>query len=222
MNNVAPYSLVTLAELHQVRLIRFSVDPDEVQEQLPAGLRAHSVNGRAQLSFLHVEFRRKQPLWLPQAGGKSERYAAFQLMVTNSANTNAGVHVLHTFTDKRLIQLTVTDWIDRKPRAAKFQALDTMLELRAGEHYLNYALDFGKMATNATTPLNAIGKAYTLCRRLVSGNLFQPDQWPLRQVDSYLFETNFFSSAALIGAFVVDAPLRYEWPLIQTTTRCAS
>jgi hypothetical protein len=37
------------------------------------------------------------------------------------------------------------------------------------------------------------------------------ERWPLRPVNCGSFRTNFFQTARLEGAFVVDEPIPYQW-----------
>ncbi|HLT75382.1 MAG TPA: DUF2071 domain-containing protein, partial [Ohtaekwangia sp.] len=87
-------------ELHDVRLINFSVAMEEVVGKLPAGIRPRDFNGRALISMVDVKLKNMRPTALPFFRFQY-RHTAFRLLVDDSEHnkgTAKGIFFYKSFT----------------------------------------------------------------------------------------------------------------------------
>src|SRR6188472_940138 len=54
-------------ELHDVRLINFSVAMEELKDKVPASIKIRSINGRAMISMVDVKLKNMRPVLAPFA-----------------------------------------------------------------------------------------------------------------------------------------------------------
>jgi hypothetical protein len=206
-----------LGELHDIRLVNFTVDPGEIAPHVPAPLKMRLFNGRALISMVNVELKKMHPAFLPGALNFSYRHVAFRLAIDDSERNGGackGIYFLRSFTDKPLVAFGGSLLTDYQLGTAHIYNLDRMLELRQGDKYFNYALDLNAVADYGKEQRDTIGsldRAYAVRDGEVHMVRILREQWPIRPVGCYLLETNFFRSAKFVSAFVVDEVIRYEW-----------
>lgn len=227
MNLLKKIPIRFTGELHEIRLVNFYVDKDELAGHLPEAITMRDFGGRAMISMVNVMLRKMHPGFLPGFGYFEYRHIAFRLLVEDAGlngGVNKGIYFLRSFTSDPVIVKAGALFTGYRLELAEIQSIDRMLELKKGTEKLAYALDLdsaGKAAPALLETVAALDRAYA-----VNGNTLQMvrilrDRWPLRAVDCYHFENTFFQTAELAGAFVVDDMIPYEWLPAQHIAPCA-
>src|SRR6478672_1192485 len=89
-------------ELHDVKLVNFTVDKAEVLQYVPAGIKVRDFNGKAIISMVNVLLKDMRPDFLPAALGFDYHHLAFRLLVEDSHRNkgeNKGIFFLRSFTN---------------------------------------------------------------------------------------------------------------------------
>src|SRR5690606_28671713 len=92
-------------ELHDVRLLNFSVAMDDVLDMVPANMKLRDFVGRAMISMVDVKLKNMRPVAFPFVRF-NYRHVAFRLLVDDSARnggSNKGIFFFRSFTNKPLI-----------------------------------------------------------------------------------------------------------------------
>lgn len=228
MNLLKKIPLNFIGELHQIRLINFYVDRAEVEALLPEPLQVRDFNGKALISMVDVELKNMHlPLW-PTPFRFAYHHIAFRLLIDDTAYTGTdakGIFFLQAFTNKNWVVAGGKLFTNYRLGNASIKSQPGMLELKQGEHFLNYAID-----PTETVPVDAtllqhvstVDRAYAVDADDVRCVKIVRNRWPLRAIEAYHFETNFFKTAQLAGAFVVDDMIPYQWLPAKTVTPCES
>lgn len=205
-------------ELHEIRLINFYVDPQEVRDRVPHPLQLRLVEGKAMISMINVCLRNMRASFFPPGINFNYFHAGFRLLIDDGELNNGvakGVYFLESFTNKPTMRLGGNLFTNYRFSPAKINALSNMLELRSGDKYLNWAIDphhTGSLANDKLRETIAtIDRAYTVRNGVPEMVRILRERWPIRAAEGYLFETNFFETAAFAGAFVVDNKIDYTW-----------
>jgi uncharacterized protein YqjF (DUF2071 family) len=216
-----------MGELHNVKLVNFSVDISEVESLVPAGIKARSFNGRAMISMVNVLLKNMRPSFVPSALCFSYRHVAFRLLVEDSDlndGENKGIYFLRSFTDKPLIVLGGKMFTDYNLESAQIKSTENMLELRQGDRFLTYALDETVVPARNEELYKVIGsvdRAYSVLGSELRMVQIMREKWPIEPVECYHFQTNFFKTAKLEGAFRVNEVIHYQWLPPKTVRPCA-
>lgn len=204
-------------ELHEVRLINFSVDPAELRPLLPPGIQPLLTDGRALISMVHVQLRNMRlrgPLGFFRF---CYRHVGFRLLIDDSRYTwlpPRGIFFLRSFSEQSLwARLGSLFSIYRLEPAAIHATADHFCLEKQGRS-LRYAL--GGEAPATTNPqlevvVSRLDRAYAPLSRDVRYVQIQRERWPLRPVHCSYFETDFFRTARLEGAFAVPEVIHYRW-----------
>jgi hypothetical protein len=206
-----------IGELHDIRLVNFTVDIDEVLPHVPAQLKVRDFNGRALISMVNVELKNMHPSFLPEALHFGYRHIGLRLALDDSERNNGackGIYFLRSFTDKPAVAFGGNMLTDYRLETAEIRNLDRMLELRQGDKFFNYALDLTTRADHGAEQLATIGnldRAYAVHDGEIKMVRILREKWPIRPVGCYLLETNFFRSAKFESAYVVDEVIHYKW-----------
>lgn len=229
MNPLKKLPVRYIGELHDIRLVNFYVDMDEVLPLVPRAIRVRNFNGRAMISMVNVMLRRMHPSFVPEALHFEYRHIAFRLLVDDAGlqegeAQSKGIYFLRSFTDKPLIAAAGGLLTDYNLEQAKIDNIDRMLELKQGGHFLNYALDLSAGYAgnkNLLETTAALDRAYSVRDNELCMVKILRERWPIRPAECYLFETDFFKTAELAGAFTVDEVIHYKWLPAKTIKRCA-
>ncbi len=203
-------------ELHDVKLINFSVDMKEVKSLVPEGIPVLDVNGRAMISMVDVVLKKMHPAFVPEQFCFNYRHIAFRLLV-DDRKYNAepkGIYFLRSFTDRPLIVQGGKWFTHYNLETAELESFENMLELKQKNCFLNYAFrDKSPVIKNESLKqkIGRIDRAYSQ-----NGNQLQyvqivREKWPIEWIDCYHFQTNFFKTAQLECAFKIAEPVYYEW-----------
>ena len=208
-------------ELHKVKLINFSVDIEEVQENVPEGIEVRKFeNGkRALISMVNVRLKNMRPNFLPEFCSFEYQHIAFRLLV-NDAHFNEGnskgLFFYQSFTRKKHIAWGGSLFTDYQLQSAKISDTNGQFELKQANHFVRYTLDSQtssneKSATELQSIVGALDRAYSMRGKELKKVQIQREKWPLQSVNCTHFETNFFESAKLEGVFIVPETIYYTW-----------
>lgn len=226
MNALKKIPITYSGSLHDIRIVNFFVDMDEVKQRVPEQIRIRSFGGRAMISLVNVMLRNMRPQFLPQGLGFDYRHIAFRLLVDDAPLNNGtakGLYFLDSFTDNPFAATAGSLFTDYRLGRAQINAIDNMLELQQGNHYLNYALDFHSepVFTEQQKVTGELDRAYAVLEDELRMTKICRTQWPLKPTTCYLFETNFFETATFAAAFRITEKIDYQWMSPQTIARCA-
>lgn len=201
-------------ELHDVRLINFSVDMDEVAPKVPSPIKVRTVDGRAMISMVDVKLRAMRATTFPLLRF-GYRHVAFRLLVDDTAYTNStpkGIFFLRSFTDKPLIVFGGKILTDYNLETASIAEQEGEVIISKGGEMIRYSIGRTPIEGDAELHqrIGALDRAYSLLGNSVRVTQIQREKWPIRQV-SCTWENNFFQSARLEGAFRVFETIYYDW-----------
>lgn len=206
-----------IGELHDVRLINFSVAMEEVKPLVPQGINILDVNGRAMISMVDVQLKNMHPAFIPEQISFQYRHIAFRLLVNDSAlngGETKGIFFLRSFTDRPLI-VQGGKWLTNyNLETAELESFENMLELKQKDKFLNYAFKDRQPAEKSEALKQRIGsidRAYSLNGKTLQYVQIMREKWPIEWIDCYHFQTNFFKTALFEGAFKVGETIHYEW-----------
>lgn len=205
-------------ELHEVKLVQFSVDMDEIKQMVPNELKIRSFNGRAMISMVNVKLKHMHPGFAHKCLGFSYRHVAFRLLLDDGTyNMNGeqkGIYFLKSFTNKPLVAYSGNIMTNYNLSVANIQDKNNMFELKQGDKYMHYAFEPGKPEhrnEELKAEIARIDRAYCVLSEDVHVTQVERKGWPIEWVDCYHFETNFFKSARFEAAFAIEDPVKYHW-----------
>jgi uncharacterized protein YqjF (DUF2071 family) len=203
-------------ELHDVRLINFSVALDEVRGKVPAHIKIRNFNGRAMISMVDVKLRKMRPAFMPAFLHFNYRHVAFRLLVEDSkynSGTNKGIFFFRSFTDKTLIISAGKLLTDYNLESARIQEHSNEVLIAQGKKYVKYCLDDSSIPASdeLKKTIGALDRAYSVLGDTVRVTQIQREKWPIQPVNCTGFENTFFKSARLEGAFRVHETIYYDW-----------
>jgi hypothetical protein len=217
-----------MGELHDVKLVNFTVDKAEVEPLVPKGIKVRDINGRAMISMVNVMLRNMHPSFVHPSLNFNYRHIAFRLLVDDSElndGPSKGIYFLRSFTDRPLLVFGGNLFTDYHLENAEIKCADNLLELRQNDKFLTYALDDTAPVTKNDKLYDLIGtidRAYSLLGTDIRMVQIQREKWPIQQVECYHFQTNFFQTARLEGAFRVNEVIHYEWLPPKNVMLCVS
>ncbi len=202
-------------ELHDVRLVNFSVSIEEVAGMVPAGIKVRDFNGRAMISMVDVKLSDMRPVPYPFPGF-SYRHVAFRLLVDDSqynGGSAKGIFFLRSFTDKPLIVLGGRLMTDYNLERAMISEIDDEVTITQGANRVRYSLDGASTLMNEMLhdTIGALDRAYAVLGDSIRVTQIQRERWPIQLVDCNVFENTFFKTARFEGAFRVPETIYYHW-----------
>jgi len=204
-------------ELHEVKLINFSVEKSEVESLVPWNLVVRDFGGRAMISMVDVDLRHMHPTFLPEKMHFNYRHVGFRLLLEdsqrNSDGRNKGIFFLKSFTDQPLVVKGGQWMTDYNLELAGIVATNDMLALKQKEHFLHYVLDdhVPTSCPDLKAIVGALDRAYSADGGRLRMVKIQREKWPIEEVNCGYFRTNFFKTARFEGAFRVNETIYYEW-----------
>ncbi|MEL6674760.1 MAG: DUF2071 domain-containing protein [Bacteroidota bacterium] len=206
-------------ELHQVKLINFSVDLEEVRQQVPAPLRIRNFQGRALISMVDVQLKRMRPAFFPKGLHFAYRHIGFRLLLDDTAyhedSEKKGIYFLRSFTSHAAIAWGGSLLTDYRLKKAEFFTDYMKLDFRSGRHILAYELDQSHPPETYHPKwqerVGAIDRAYAVRGKQVYKTQIMREKWPLQEVKVNKFTTNFFQTARIEAAFQVPEVIHYQW-----------
>jgi uncharacterized protein YqjF (DUF2071 family) len=202
-------------ELHDVRLINFSVALDEVEGRVPAAIKVRNFDGRAMISMVDVTLRNMRPVGLPFVHFHY-RHVAFRLLVEDSEyneGENKGIYFFQSFTDKPLMIAGGKLLTDYNLEFARIEDRGDEVYVSQGEKHVRYTVngvgDNNNGALKVT--IGALDRAYSVLADKIRVTQIQRKRWPIQSIRCSGFENTFFKTARLEGAFRVFETIYYDW-----------
>ena len=205
-------------ELHDVRLVNFSVAMEELKGKVPVGIKIRDFNGRALFSMVDVKLRNMHPVFLPSFCYFNYRHVAFRLLVNDSmlnGGVNKGIFFYRSFANNALIVSGGKLLTDYNLGLATIEEKDDDVTIQQGTNHIKYSIG------NSVEPLReneelkmtvgALDRAYSFLGKALRITQIQREKWPIQPVRCSRFENTFFETAKLEGAFRVFETIHYQW-----------
>ena len=203
-------------ELHDVRLINFSVAKEEVMAKVPASIKVRDFNGRAMISMVDVKLKNMRPVAFPFVRF-NYRHVAFRLLVDDTPHNNKGdykgIFFFRSFTNSPWIVSGGRLMTDYNLETARFEDNGDEVTISQGDAKVKYCLDESSASPNPelTTTIAALDRAYSVLGKTVRVTQIQREKWPIKLVNCNKFENTFFKTARFEGAFRVLDTIYYDW-----------
>lgn len=202
-------------ELHDVRLINFSVAMEEVSDT-PSNIKIRDFNGRAMISMVDVKLKKMHPLFIPSIFNFNYRHVAFRLLVEGSGyndGANKGIYFYKSFTDAPLIIAGGKLLTDYHLENARIEENNGEVTISNGKHHVKYCISHTVADSNEQLKetIGALDRAYSASGDTIRVTQIQREKWPIQSVRCTAFENTFFKTARLEGAFRVFETIYYEW-----------
>jgi uncharacterized protein YqjF (DUF2071 family) len=202
-------------ELHDVRLINFSVAMEEVSGRVPTHIKVRNFNGRAMISMVDVKLKNMRPVEFP-FGPFNYRHVAFRLLVDDSHYNNGslkGIYFLQSFTNKSLIVLGGKLMTDYNLELASIVEKGSEVTIEQGNNRVKYSLGdlSDRVDTDLKNIIGALDRAYSVLGDSVRVTQIQREKWPIQLTNCEGFENTFFKTAKFEGAFRVLETIYYDW-----------
>jgi len=206
-------------ELHDVRLVNFSVAMEEVINSVPRNIKVRDFNGRALISMVDVQLKNMHPVFLPSFCHFNYRHVAFRLLVDDSTyneGLNKGIFFYRSFTNNPLIVAGGKLLTDYNLERASIQDNNGEVIISQGRHHVKYCIGGSIEASNnekdeLKKTVGALDRAYSVLGKTIRVTEIQREQWPIQSVACSGFENTFFKTAKLEGAFRVFETIYYQW-----------
>jgi len=202
-------------ELHDVRLINFTVEMDELRDRVPEEITIRDFGGRAMISMVDVKLQGMHPVVMPLMKF-NYRHVAFRLLVADEQynnGVNKGIFFYCSFTDKPLMVAGGRVLTDYNLETGRINEHNGVTEITQGQQYVKYRL--GELNVSPQQELKAtigaLDRAYSVMDGRLRVTQIQREKWPIQLVGCTEFETTFFKSARLEGVFRVFETIYYDW-----------
>jgi hypothetical protein len=201
-------------ELHQVKLINFSIDKDELKGKLPQGLKLLDYKGRALISMVDVHLKKMSiSPFLPSF---SYRHIAFRLVIDDSKYSGEGpkgIYFLQSFSSNPMLVLGGNLIANYNLVWSKFKTSAKGIKISQGNKFIAYQFDNNSAPENVELfpIIKRIDRAYAFKKKEVEITRITRKEWPIEPLNIVDFSTNFFPSAKLEGAFQVKKVIDYIW-----------
>ena len=213
-------------ELHDVRLINFSVALDEVMPFVPAGITPRNFNNRAMISMVNVNLKKMHPHFAPACLNFAYRHIGFRLLINDGAFNNGkhkGIYFLKSFTDKPWIVWGGKLFTNYNLETAYIAWTSQHFKLQQVDKFLQYTIssEEANLLPNLKATIGSIDRAYLVEKGNLRMIQIQREKWPLQEIAISDFKTNFFTSARQEGAFRVPETIFYQWLPSKRVQQCA-
>lgn len=202
-------------ELHDVRLVNFSVAMDEVMASVPRNIKVRSFNGRAMISMVDVKLKNMHPIAFPFLKF-NYRHIAFRLLVDDSrynSGSSKGIFFFKSFTDSPLIVQGGKLMTDYNLEVADIHEDGNEVTVSQNGNKVSYCIDDSSpvIVPELMKTIGALDRAYSVLGDGLRVTQIQREKWPIQFVNCNGFENTFFSTAKLEGAFRVNETIYYDW-----------
>ena len=167
--------------------------------------------------MVNVHLKKMRPALLPGTTGIDYQHVAFRLLVDDAPFTgigHKGIYFLKSFTDTKWIAGLGNQLTNFRLSHANIREVGPIFELTQSDKYVHYA--FEKIRPETTKPelktaVGVLDRAYATIGTKLHVTQVRRKHWPIEWMDCYHFETNFFETARLEGAFAIHEPIDYIW-----------
>lgn len=218
MNLLKRIPIRYIGELHDIRLVNFSVAMVEVFDKVPASITPRNFNGRALISMVDVKLRKMHPSFVPGFINFGYRHVAFRLLVEDAEynqGLNKGIFFYRAFTDKPLMVFGGKLLTNYNLELATISENGDKVTIQQGKDHVKYCIGdehcAGACTEELTATVGALDRAYSLIDERLMVTQIQREKWPIQPVQCSDFENTFFKTAKLEGAFRVFETIYYQW-----------
>jgi len=202
-------------ELHDVRLINFSVDMNEILPMIPHHIKPRNFNGKAMISMVDVKLKNMRPVFLPFLRF-NYRHVAFRLLVDDSVyngGVSKGIFFLRSFTDRNIVVTGGSLMTAYNLEFARISEGDNEVVISQGANRVRYVLQRETVVPDSKLKetIGVLDRAYSVLDDTIRVTQIQREKWPIEQVACDGFENTFFSTARFEGAFRVNETIYYDW-----------
>lgn len=203
-------------ELHDIQLINFSVEIGEVLANVPTALKVRNFDGRAMISMVNVDLKKMHPVFLPELLNFNYQHLAFRLLVDDThlnEDGAKGIYFYQSFTNQAHIVWGGSLMTDYNLSKANIINRADGFELTQGDKFIHctFSDTSPKPLPELKATVGAIDRAYSIRGEKVMKTQILREKWPLEGLKCTHFETNFFKTARLEGAFRVPEVIYYRW-----------
>ena len=206
-------------ELHDVRLINFSVDINELKGKVPVQIKVRDFNGRALFSMVDVKLKNMKPSFAPAVFSFEYRHIAFRLLVDDAVYNNGnakGIYFLQSFTDKFFIEKGGSMFTDYKLDHAKISDINNEVKVESRIKDVKYSIGNeiireDERLLELHRVVGALDRAYSVLGGHLRFTQIQREKWPIQPVSCSAFENTFFKTAKFEAAFRVFETIYYTW-----------
>jgi len=216
MNLLKRIPITYNGELHDVRLVNFSVALEEVIDEVPSSIKIRNFNGRAMISMVDVKLKKMHPVFAPSFLHFNYRHIAFRLLVEDGIynhGINKGIYFYRSFTNKPFIISGGRLFTDYNLETAQIVEKDNRITISQDSRHVTYCIDDIPVPSNEDLKktIGALDRAYSVLGNTVRLTEIQREKWPIQAVKCSNFENTFFKTAKLEGAFRVFETIHYQW-----------
>lgn len=219
MNLLKKIPITYFGELHEIKIINFSVEKREVESCLPWKINIREFGGRALISMVNAQLMHMHPSFIHESLHFNYKHICFRLLVEdrkwNRGNTkHKGVYIIKSFTNSALIAQGGQLFLDYTLEQADIFCTKQLLVLKKQEQYLTYALDDHMPEVThqeLQQTIASLDRAYSELDGQLRMTKSIHEKWTLLPVNCYHFQTNFFETARLENSFQVLEPIHYKW-----------
>jgi len=206
-------------ELHDIRLINFSIEKNELVDKIPGQLKLRDYNGRALVSMVDVQLKRMHPSFVPSSLNFNYRHIAFRVLIDDgcyNAGLSKGIYFFRSFTDHPFIVMGGSCLTDYHLEYGQIYEQNEQVILKKGNESLRYSIKTKIRQTDSTLhklkdQVGSIDRAYSVLNDKIRVTQIVREKWPIEPVDCQMVENTFFKSAKLEGAFKVFETIYYQW-----------
>lgn len=204
-------------EFHDIHLINFSVDPEEIKDQVPHPLQMRLINGRAMISMMDVQIRNFHPAMVPGILTLNYQHVALRLLIEDSAynweGVSKGAYTLRSFSEKPGRSFLTPHY---NVEGARFINVARGLDVKAGDNLVSFILYGPDPDPNSHQELAQITRdldrdyhadAYGAVKRVKTVR----DDWNMQPMLAHNFICSYFKTAQLEAVFNVPSrtPFRF-------------
>lgn len=209
-----------IGELHDIRLIQFSVEKEEIMDRLPSSLKVRDINGRALISMVDVKLKKMRPSFFPSFFYFGYRHIAFRLLIEDKKYsgdlTDKGIFFYQSFTNKSLISLGGNLFTDYNMSKASIDEKNNQTIVRLKDKQVSYTIEneislMDEKTSSMQKIIGSLDRAYAVRGNEVMMTLIQRQKWPIQPVKCIHFENSFFKTAKFECAFRVFEIIHYHW-----------
>lgn len=216
MVNLKTLPITFTGDLHQVKLISFSVATDEVLPNLPSEIKPIIEDDRVQFSLVSVELQNMKSNVFPLSFGY--HHVALRLRIKdagfNKSGKDQGIYFYKSFSNNPMMVAGGKVFTNYNLQKAQFDYSNTEMEVLSDDGYIKFALDLRSRAETSTRlyqDIERLDRAYFVAENQLYRTVITRKEWPIQWAECFAFETNLFNTAKLEGAFFIDHPIHYKW-----------
>lgn len=207
-----------IGELHDIRLINFSIAMEEAKTVIDAPLPIRNFNERAMISMVDVKLKNMHPAFIPEVIHFDYRHIAFRVLMDDSAITQEspkGIYFHRAFTTNPVMVVGGSLLTNYNLEMASIEEENHKVILKKDSEVLEYKtgdlLEEPSVNQSLYENIAALDRAYSRLGNELRVTKIQRKKWPIQQVENMEYKNNFFETTRFEGAFRVFETIYYQW-----------